>query len=51
MESKDSGNTDKMLDIDEGGAMPAPSQPSKKYKEAKDKENKDFMAKVDKEME
>lgn len=42
---------DKMLDIDEGGKMPAASQPSKKYQEAKDKESKDFMVKVDQEME
>ena len=51
MESKNVENTaDKMLDIDEGGKMPVPSEPSKKYTEAKEKENKDFMAKVDKEM-
>lgn len=48
MESKNIENSDKMLDIDEGGQMP--SQPSKAYKEAKEKENNDLVNKVDKEM-
>ena len=42
---------DKMLDIDDGPVMPAPSQPSKKYLEAKAKENAEHVAKVDAEME
>jgi len=48
MESKNIENSDKMLDIDEGGQMP--SQPSKAYKETKEKENNDLVNKVDKEM-
>jgi len=40
-----------MLDIDDGPVMPAPSQPSKKYLEAKAKENAEHVAKVDAEME
>jgi hypothetical protein len=39
-----------MLDIDEGGKMPA-TQPSKKYLEAKEKEKHQMMVKVDEEME
>lgn len=50
--SKSDDTSDKMLDIDEGGKMPASgSQPSKKYLEAKEKEKKDMMNKVDQEME